>query len=797
MFFALPNLSSSTVRLVEKPWEEKPAPDDKWSLPKDQFRLWHASPSTEHTYLSLVEGLDPLRRVAGKDDNNPTLIHGLIADYDADIPVDRMCEEYMKKRKSGDFLPNWISRSHGPGVHAVWLFENPVKVNSASMAECFMEHAFKRLKASSLYPGLGKESWDPFQYFELGRDWKPVAGKPIPENHVWHWLYEAGSNVKFSVDMKETAIPMDQIAARIEELFPGQWDGGTMEPGARGKAFWVKDSTTLRCAVVREGGMQCFLSSQPPFVPWSKILGREWCEAFHADRVGEVMKRFWYDESSREFIELDPTEKFPDVRFHTKDQLDRIYRARYGITRQKMTNRDMTEVDYVLTRTEDEKRVHEHGYVIYKPAGLIEAQGRRILNVSTVRPLPPAPPDGTQEKWGDRFPFIAQLIASLMKTPAHMKPTGRNQLEFFLAYIKYAYTNALLQRPQPGQVCFLAGPANAGKTLLVDRILAPLLAGPGATAEPAEESAFGRTEFNQSLGRSPVWKIDDKLPKTAAEHSHYSNFIKVTAADATLRVRQMRVNPGKTQWNGRLFVLMNMDAKSSSLLPSTEASMLGKLNLFLCHRNPDLKFPSRTTGDKWIREQLPYFGKFLMEWKIPVHCISEETNVRYGVRTYHDTTIRRMAFEQGSVFGFYEYLQIFMAQVALQTDPATGQNKTEWVGTAANLSVEMGEMLGRSRDLSSTSIGRNLAILESRGAGPRQKHNGKARLWHIPVSMNNPEDADDGDEMAGGSSAAAQEASVEAMETELSEALRDGTLPVIDFAAAEKEWERKALEAKV
>lgn len=771
MFFALPNLSSQVVRRIPEPWSEAPAPAEKLALPKDKFREWSADPSTSHTYFSMVEGLDPMRRTSDKGENPPVIIHGFVGDFDSDIADDRRTKEYLLSRKKGDFLPNYVSRSHSGGVHAVWMFENPIKVASPEMAYAVLAQIASRLKAAAFYPNLGKESADPYQYFELGTDWKQITDERIPDNHVWHWVYEAGDKLKFSLDLRETAIPMDKVAERVEELFPGKWDGGKFELGARGRAFWVEDSATLRCAIVREGGMQCFLSSQPPFVPWSKILGVKWCEQFHADRIGAVIKDFWFEETSRNYWELDVKAAHPKAFNYSEKHMERMLRVTYGITRQKSTSSDSTELENVMERITTEKRFDAIGYFIYRPVGLMHLADKKYLNVSTVRVLPPAPKGDKPLAWGEGFPFIATLLQSLFRTPDHMAKTGLNQLEHFLSWLKYAYCGALMQNPQPGQVCFLCGPQDIGKTFLVDKILAPLLAGTGAVAEPCEDYAFGHTEFNANLARSPVWKIDDKKPKGPNEHNHYSTFIKVTAADATLRVRQMRTDPAKTTWPGRLFVLMNMDPSSAVLLPSTEASMLQKMNLFLCQANPKFKFPSRNTGDRLVAEQLPMFARFLYEWRIPAHCVTTGKNVRFGVNTYHDTEVRRLAFEQGTTFGFFEYLQIFLANYKKVNPEAKA-----WSGTAGQLSVEMGEVLGRSRDLSSTGVGRNLSILQSRGAGLSQKHTGQARVWTIPVDLIAPEDVDDGADIAR-TTDQKLDASVDAMQRRLDEMEASGLIP--------------------
>lgn len=735
MFFALPNLSSSVARRVEAPWEVPSAPAEKLSLPKDRFRDWGADSSTQHTYLSLVEGLDPERRVADKEENPPVFIHGVFGDYDFEVEPEKRSIEFLLKKKKGDFLPNYVCRSHSGGVHAVWLFESPVRCSSSTMAAAFLEHAHIRLKSKSFYPNMGKESWDPFQYFELGTEWLCTCETKVPENHVWHWLFEAGAKVAFTLDLHETAIPMAEVAKRVEELFPGVWDGDGFEPGVRGKAFWLKDSTALRCAVVREGGMQCFLASQPAFLPWSKLLGRDWCEKFHADRVGAVIKNLYFSSEPPKYFHI--RNLGPDnavVEDYNKEDTSVLLQAEYGITNKKSES-GLRETDEVLHRIRVEKKVDEVGPLIYRQLGVQRLGQTNFLNTSRVRVLPPAPEHSEMDKWGVGFPLIASILQNLFRQPSYMKELNKHPLEFFLAWARIAYTHGLALQPVPGQVMFICGPTNIGKSVLINHILAPLFSGYGATGIDCSNFAFGRTEFNSELASAPTWVIDDKRPDNKKEHDHYTNFIKTTAAVQNMRVRKLYSNAAMVNWLGRLVVLMNLDNNSAYLLPNMERSLKDKVHLFYCRGNKTFKFPPKHLGDQQFRQELPYFARWLLSWRIPPHCIVNKhgTNPRFGILHYHDLEVLNASFRQGSTYGFFDALTLYLRQWLVER-----KGETEWVGTPAQLSHEMSSGLfrgqGTARDFTPTMIGMQLSKLSVRGTGIHLER-GARRQWHIPVSV--------------------------------------------------------------
>lgn len=809
MFFVLPNLSSTQVTPVQAPWDLAPAPDDIWKLPKPEFRAWCVSPATKHAFWSLTEGLDACLRVADNAANPPLFLHGLIADFDADIPEDRLCKAYLEKRQQGEFLPNWVSRSHSGGVHAVWLFPAAIRVASSEQARMFLEYAHQKLKTKSFYPGLGKESWDPFQYYELGRQWTFITDTRLPENLLWLWLYESGDKIKFCSDPREISIPLDKVADRVEQLYPGRWDGGPFVVGARGKAFWVPGSETLRCAVVREGGMQCFLPSEPAFVPWSRILGREWVEQFHADRIGAVVRNLYYLEKPEQYFHL--RSRGPDdvlVETYTKENAAILLRAEYGISVMRDPVTKLSEVERVLHRIRVERRVDAVCPLIYRPVGLVHRGSTTILNTARVRVLPPAPEHDRMHEWGAGFPLIADILRMLFPQPSYMKELNQHPLQYMLAYLKIAYAHGLALQPAPGHICFMCGPAGIGKTVFADRIFAPLLGGLGFEATPCEYVAFGRTEFNEDLAQSPVWKIDDKRPANRKEHDAYTNFIKVCAADQTLRVRKMYHNPAQTSWQGRLIVLMNLDQNSQYLLPAMDRSLRDKVHLFYCKGDRSYIFPPKHIGDKQLRQELPYFARFLLTWKIPESVILDKYNKtpRFGMRPYHDLRVLDAAFRQGATYGFYDALILFLKHLQKSHELARQDCPDEWVGTPAELSHEMATSIfrgqGRSADFTPTLVGINLAKLQAAGVGIYQTRAKNLRLWHIPfkiieegVNLSKLDMDADGELLTDDGSVDDAEFSFADVEALLDEKARHGELPTTETTKSAQQVTEDGLRA--
>lgn len=739
MFYAIPNLSAETAApLPGGPWSVEPAPDDMQKADKDRFRKWSMNPMTKHCFFSLSEGLDPSRRVSDTADNPAVLLHGFVADYDYEIQPAQFDSEYIYRKCKTQFPPNYVSKTHSGNGRAVWLFEEPIRVANTAAGEAFLAKVAKELKVKDIWPSYDKASERPGQYFERGRDWIPVSEEKIPSEMLEYWMYKSGSDVSFTTDQREITVPIDEAAKRVEELFPGKWKG-PFELNARGPAFWRPDSSNPTSAVVRAGGMQDF-GGDEPFVPWSKILGHAWVEKFHVDRIGKSVVKYWNDD--RHFWEYDPDSPAPPVPYNLTN-LERMLRVEYNLSKKPLKGKAYSELDEVVNRIV-RKRIKGVGpFVHYRP-GPLRVGCNLFLNSSFARPMEPAPKEDLPKKFGDGFPFLKRfLVYAFPKNPK----TDDVALEFFLAWLRYAYANAYNYTPRRGHACIFNGDKETGKSLLID-IVSYILGGFGSIPAKPFRYAVGSSNHNDDLFESPVWSIDDEHIDNNYQHAKYSNFVKTTVAWNSQRMEKKFFSSCPVLWFGRLMVAMNRDGQSARLLPNAELSITDKFMLFKFGSKGGFPFPPQDTIVKTLREELPHFCRWLLDWRIPDHCIGTS---RLGIKPYHDPDLMRDAFEAGVNYSFFELLQVFL----INHQKEAGEDRSRWIGTSSELYLSIVEMFPKvSSDITSRSVGRSLNDLRARGLPIKQVRSSRGRVWEVPYdidldSSNVPEEVEHEDDEEG------------------------------------------------
>jgi hypothetical protein len=132
------------------------------------------------------------------------------------------------------------------------------------------------------------------------------------------------------------------------------------------------------------------------------------------------------------------------------------------------------------------------------PIGLIP--GKKTLVPEALKPIEP--------KKG-QCPLIDEILVHLL---AKKYP---KQLEYFNGWLASGFRCLQNNICKPGQVLFLVGPQNAGKTLVQDEIITPIFG--GAKADPYRY-VTGRSQFNLDLCRVMHLMMSDvKDPKSRQE----------------------------------------------------------------------------------------------------------------------------------------------------------------------------------------------------------------------------------------------------------------------------------------
>ncbi|MHA2433902.1 MAG: primase-helicase family protein, partial [Candidatus Thorarchaeota archaeon] len=633
MLYAIKNLSSSKTEPVE-PWKLNVVVPEYALENKDKFIKWCQKPTTENCHFSAAEGLDPLRRVSV--DNPAVLLHGLIADYDSEVTPE-MIRALIEKSPT-EFVPNWGSMTFSKGGRLVWLFEEPIALSDPKVTKAFLKLVSRKLKLVKLLPGFDADAfYDASQYFEKGRDWQNLSNDRIPKNFVHQWMYEAGNKVRWISD--NLSIPLETVAKEVERQFPKRWRG-PFEEGARGVRFWDADADNETSAVVRASGMQCF-TGDVGFVPWRTILGTVFVEKYEADKTGEIISDVFYD--GQFYWRQDPS----GVWLPTKKEDFRLrLRVKYGLSNFTGRKDTSSEVDKVTYAVQEQKSVTAALPFVHHPTGVIKRDGQKYLNISSIECMQPAK---EVHEWGEKFPWLANLIENMFDP--------EEQTDYFMAWWKHFYENALKQKPQSGQACFIAGDPGVGKTLLSTAIVSKSVGG----HVDASSYLLGEEKFTSHVVGSPIMSVDDTVPASdQRRHTRYSAMIKKIVANRYHTYEAKFQNAGQVTWLGRVIVTCNLDPESVRLLPNVELSLLEKISLFRC-KKVEKDFPKAEEIERIIDEELPHLLAWLLEWEIPEYCIGKS---RFGVRSYHEKHLFNAALQTSASFAFLELLTDFLSEYA-------------------------------------------------------------------------------------------------------------------------------------
>lgn len=705
--FAIPNLKAQKVETL-KPWEFKPKIPGEALETKQTFVEWGTAPSTQHCYFSPMEGDDPFRRV---NSSNPVIsLCGLVADFDApfsDSDIERLVSECPT-----DFQPNFFSRTYSGHGRITYIFPEKLLIPNLELLVNFLKLAAKKLRLRDLARGFELESFiDPYHYYECGQGWVVLSNDHIPMNFLHHWLYEAGNKVKSWADQDLEAIPIDVLAAEVEKRYPGRWEGD-FAFGAQGVRFWDPEADNPRACVVRTGGMQCF-TGPSAFVSWRKLFGARFVVEYQANVYGEIGKKSVYD--GRNFwLQHSSDEKW---RLETIEAYKLFLKATYNLSPKKPA--PCSQLEQALFHVQSNNRVDRAGPFVHYPSGLIRIGKENVLNTCNVQAM--SPQEEPVKEWGDGFPWLAKFIGTVFDEPEEQ------QRDQFLAWLQWAYANAVKQQPQLGQALFIAGPVECGKTFLSNMIVGGILGG----YSDASEYLLGSSEFTSDVVSQPVMAVDDSTPATDHRaHTRYSAMIKKVSANQHIRFRRMRTDASQVLWMGRIIVTLNLDSESMDLLPGLEMSNLDKVCLFKCKQSA-AKF-SQLNEDrlKVLSRELPAFCRWLLDWETPKEVLSSS---RYAVRSFHHPDLYEAAIERNPGFTFLELLEDFLGVYRTQF-----AEQDCWEGTVAKLISDLAaceEFKVAATEFSSVTIGRILGNLMAKGYNVTKRRSRNQRVWQIPFDL--------------------------------------------------------------
>lgn len=672
MFYKLSNLASMSVEPVEAPWAlgvSVPAT----VTDKDEYKKWLMDPATKHALVSPFEGLSPVVRI-GKD--NPIVrMHGLVVDYDfRSASADKLRE--LKASPVCEWVPSWGSISFRKGAKLYWKFERPIPVSPGVQVTKFLARLAKEMKLGAWLPGFDAGATaNTVQYYEVGRDFVEIGGKPIPHEILVHWAWDSVRDTVLWSDFSRYEIPLEEIEREVHDRFPGRWKG-QFKVGERGVRFWDPTADNPTGAQIRADGMTCYTGDKF-FVSWAEIFGQKFVARFAASKTQQLLESTYYD-GMKFYSKAQETDEFIEW---GKEDFSQLLRTK-GFDPTRGKGRTCSEIDEAEIAIKTLHRVQYARRLVHFNKGEIRWRGRRFLNMGAAEPIQPAPPMGQPMSWADGdkyFPMLKSFFDTFFAND--QGEDEHNQRTYLFAWLKRFYEGGLAHQPTQGQVVIIAGHPNKGKSFFSEGIVGGLMGG----AEDGSDYLVDGGRWTENVSESPIMYIgDQRATEDYRTVTSFSNRLKQVVANATMRAAQKYGKEGDIPWFGRIIVSCNLDSESLSILPNMEISNREKISLFRAS-SLQFDFPDRAETDRKLAQELPFFGRFLLDWKFPAAVLGETR--RFGVAHFHHPELLETAVQQGSSGLLVEYLRDYMR---LDAASAKGQ-RNFWRGTATQLYAVLSE----------------------------------------------------------------------------------------------------------
>lgn len=723
MFFSLPNLSSKAVEVCPTPWTFVATVSDtvRGKENKKARDTWINNPLTRHQCYTAFEGVNAGIRISKSrptDEGNPPLkLHAFVADIDCPVSEDELKAGIGRLK---ELVPNYYERTLSGNARLVWLFEKPVSFPNERFATEFMRLALARTGFEQIAAALDKQAWEtPNRLWTNSGEWRLIDDTiRIPFSLLQGWIVEVADKHVWRKDRGSIDIPLPVVWEELQKKFPGvagTWPGEFLE-GAQGPTFWIEGSASPKSAVVKPTGMFTFAAhATKPFYGWMDLLGKDFVEKHNAEQMGKAVQDIFHDGTS--YWRKDG---YGDWKAFSKEDVAMHLVVDRGLS----SSRDAgapSEVNRAISFIQNWQGVQGAAPFVFQISGAIVNNGNKFLNTFTGKTLQPS---GEKGCWGPQgnFPFLSAYFDGFHSP----KAVPERPLDYQLSWTHRFYSGCYNLCLESGQSQLFMGPTNVGKTLLNQAII-PMLVGGSAEAEAY---LLGKSDFNSDLFKKAYWTIDDNSATVdATSHRKLSAMLKKMAANTTFQYHEKFRVPCRVDWLGRVGLTTNDDEESARIVPDLSISILDKLMIFLASSRPGVVFPPRAELLSILARELPFFARYLLDYKIPEHC--RGTN-RFGVVAYHEESLLRMAEQSSRSAGFSEILEDWRA-----TFFADHPQTKVWSGTAFQLiralnADEIASRTGILRSLTVNSVGGQLSTLKSKGCAWIDSEGGTSgRVWTI------------------------------------------------------------------
>jgi hypothetical protein len=538
------------------------------------------------------------------------------------------------------------------------------------MFDSFIHNLNRTLRIDKLFAGFDSTSLRPNQYFELGEEWQQTNGK-VSTDIVHTALTKAVTSKP--PESSEVNIPIDVIASEVESRFPNRWFGD-FEVGARGPLFWIDDGIDRDGCQVVEDGIVCYSDrAGKGFMSWSDIFGSAFVKDYETKKLSGLLDEYWFNGRSFFKLQHDKAVSIP------KDQLLLELRQAGFSTRVKK-GKGISEVESAVLVISNNNRIDEIAPVVFSPDRIVTYNSTRILNCATLEAVEPDS-EGDPSKW----PFLHKWLNQLF-----VNSSEYSALDYFYAWMQRFYSAVLNKVPLQGQALLLVGPTGRGKSLLSNKVISDLVGG----FADASDYLSGQTKFNKDLGKVASWVIDDTTSAASfQDQRRATELLKRAVANPRVEYMAKYADALSIPWTGRVTMSLNMDANSLSVIPSLDTSNRDKLMALLISEKSTKKFPPNAEVEAILRDELPFFGRFLLDWQMPEGIRDVG---RFGVASYIDPTIADAAYDNSSRSSIAELVEFFSKRCR-EVYP----EMEAWSGTLTEFQVMIHD-LNNGRDVGSS-----------------------------------------------------------------------------------------------
>lgn len=702
-FATLKNLSSLNVT-----WEEISSLVPMSFASKKDFQKEVIKPDFEGAFISAYEGVTPSLRI--NKENPPFKQWGIVADYDSAIDEEEIVKGLNSRSKTG-LRPSGYHRTTSGNLRVFWQFEEALLL-IPDIHKKFMRELSKTLGIPKLFGGLDPCIEKADEFFAYTGPFVEYSTDTLSAAFLQSIMFTVIGRYNYKGD-GDVEVPLDKVFDKVQDKYPGRWMGGIFSDGGRGNCFWDPASVNPTSAIITKTGMVAF-GQHKVFFGWGELLGADFIREFKENTIGLPVHSIWFDGKSYWWKNTRN-----EWRPQTKEDTAAFLRCTYGLKSRPADGEVASEIDMCMNMIRETKTLDGAAPIIYGHDGIIEYDTMRILNTARRQVINPV--DITLTGWGDNFPWLAEFLDAFFE-PASSR-------DYFLAWLKRFYESAYSKKLSQGHALFIAGGVGKGKTLLGNVIVGGLMGG----GSDAGEYLLSETNFNKELMEVGVWNVDDNTSSANAQtHKRFSEMIKKIVANTRHKYHAKFRDSVIVEWKGRVIVTLNDDPESIRQIPQTDISVLDKIMLFKV-ANHKIKFPANDKLEKMIREEMPFFSRWLLDWKIPDEIAAEN---RYGIHPFHHPVLLEDSRSMGASSIFSELVDL-MAENLLLVFP----DKEYWECT----STEFIKYLTNDPDLreisrpytsSPDTIGKRLSALFNIEGSRISKHSGpnnKGLIWRVDI----------------------------------------------------------------